>query len=112
MHLEVVNHRAGGDIRKRQGVTGLDLGLRSRRDNVADLETDRPEDVALFAVHVLDERDPRRAVWIVLHRHDAAGNAEFIAPEIYRPQAALGAAAPVADGNAALVIAAAAASPR
>ena len=42
----------------------------------------RRQDVALFAVRVVDQRDARRAVRVVLNRGDLAGHAELVALEV------------------------------
>ena len=66
MHLEVVDCRAGGDIAHGERVAGLDFGVGAGHNAVADLKADRPEDVALVAVRVVDEGDAGRSVRVVL----------------------------------------------
>src|SRR5436309_5449688 len=105
MHLQVVDRRAGGDVAHGERVAGLDLGSGASHDAIADLETDRPEDVALLPVRVVDKGDARRAVWVVLDGGDLAGNAGHVATEVDDAQATLGAAAAMADCDAALIIA-------
>src|SRR5690242_4039303 len=64
--LDVVDHRAEGDRAQRQAVTRADVRLGSRHHAIADAQPDRREDVALLAVDVVEERQARRAVRIVL----------------------------------------------
>ena len=62
------------------------------------------EDVALLAVHVVDQRDAGRAVRIVLNRSDLAGNAQLVALEINDAVAALVAPTPMAHSDAPTVV--------
>ena len=57
LQLDVVDGRAGRDEAQRQRVARLDVGGARRDDLVADLEVLRGEDVALLAVHVVEQRD-------------------------------------------------------
>jgi hypothetical protein len=40
------------------------------------------QDVTLFAVRVVQEREARRAVWVILDGRDARGNAFLLAAKI------------------------------
>src|SRR5262249_39898023 len=66
------------------------------------------QDVALLAVRVVDERDPRAPVGVVLDRRHPAGNADLVALEVDDPVELLVAAAAVADGDTTADVAAAA----
>ena len=57
--LNVVDDGTDGDIGKRQAVAGLDISGGGRDDGVAGLQADRREDVAEFAVFILDQSDER-----------------------------------------------------
>jgi hypothetical protein len=46
------------------------------------LQADGRDDVPLLAVHVVDERDARRAVRVVLNRGDLARDADLVALEV------------------------------
>src|SRR5262249_33930460 len=75
LHLDVVDDGADGNVRERQRVAGLDVGLLAGLDRVAGLEALRRQDIRERAVGVFDERDPRRAVGIVLEPLDRRGPA-------------------------------------
>src|SRR5207249_2296951 len=110
VHLQVVDRRAGRDVAHGERVAGLNFGVGASYNAVADLKADRPENVALVAVRVVDEGDARGPVRVVLDRRDLAGNAGLVAAEVDDAQATLGAAAAMADRDAALVVAAGLAS--
>src|SRR5688572_14518625 len=59
VQLDVVDHRADGDVADRQRVAGQDVGLRSRHQRVPDLETVGRDDVALLAVAIEEQRQIR-----------------------------------------------------
>src|SRR5262249_10542922 len=105
--LDVVHHRPERDVRERKAVAGLDVRLRPGLDLVANLETDGRDNVALLPVRVLEERDARRAVRVVLDRHDARRNAVLVPPEVDDAIEALVPAAAVTDRHAAEVVPAA-----
>ena len=71
-------------------------------------EADRREDVALLAVDVVEQREPRRAVRIVLDRRHPRRHVVLVATEIDDTIAPLVAAAAMARGDATAVVAAAA----
>src|SRR6266508_4469 len=81
-------------------VARQDVGLGAGHDDVAGLEPERRDDVALLAVLVVQERDARRATRVVLDPLDHRRDADLFAPEIDVAQHALVPAAPVADGDA------------
>src|SRR5689334_635272 len=102
--LDVVHHRAERDVGERQAVTRFDVRARTRLDPVADREAGRGEDVALLTVGVVEERDARRPVRIVLDRRDGRGHAVLVALEVDDPVEALVAATAVAGRDAAEVV--------
>ena len=59
-----------GIVESGKRVAGLDVGLLAGLDHVADFEAGGREDVALLAVAVVEQRDARGAVRIVLDRRD------------------------------------------
>ena len=61
----------------RQDVHGL-----ARHDGVAHLQPRRLEDVALLAVRICQERDPRRAVRVMLDRRHRRRDVALVALEI------------------------------
>ena len=104
--LDVVDHRADRNVLDRQRVADLDVGARTGFDRVADLETQRREDVALLAVAVVQQRDAARAVRIVLDRRDLRRDAVLGALEIDDAILLARAAAFVAHRDVAVVVAA------
>src|SRR5437870_4697803 len=105
--LHVVHRRAERDVRQRQAVSRLDVRLRAGLDLVADAEPDRRQDVALLPVRVVEERDPGRAVRIVLDGRHPGRHALLLALEVHEPVEALVPPAPVPDGHPAEVVPAA-----
>src|SRR5271165_6187723 len=109
LQLDVVHGRAGRNVAQRQGVADQNIGLRPANQLRAHFQSDRVHDVALFAVGVIQQRDARRAVGIVLDRGDGSGNTELVALEIDDSQLALVSAAAMPDSEVAGVAASAAA---
>src|SRR5581483_4923445 len=107
LELDVVDERARRDVLERQRVADLDVGLGPRLDGRADPQLRRGEDVALRAVGVVEQRDPRRPVRVVLDRGDRRRHAVLDALEVDEPVAALVAAALVARRDPAVHVAAA-----
>src|SRR3954469_25898176 len=64
--LDRVDNGADRDVAQRQVVARLDVGRRTGLDAVALLEAGRTDDVALLAVGVVEQRDARGAVGVVL----------------------------------------------
>ena len=105
--LDVVHRRAGRNVLQRQRVADENIGVRAAHDRLTDRETDGLNDVALLAVRVVDQRDARAAVRIVLDGRDGAGDAVLVALEVDEAQLLLVTAALVADGERAGAVAAA-----
>src|SRR5204863_9563876 len=107
LQLDVVNHRAEGDLRERKSVADQDVRLLARHDRRADRETVRREDVALLAVHIVEQRDVRGSVRIILNRGNLRGNPALVALEVDVAILLLVASADEAGGHATFVVAAA-----
>src|SRR5262249_61933511 len=105
--FDVVDHRARGDRLQGEAVAGEDVGALAREDGLADLHPLRPEDVALLAVRVVQEREAGRAVRVVLDGRHLGRDVRLVAAEIHEAVAALVAAAPEPDGRVALAVASA-----
>src|SRR5919204_400273 len=105
LQLDVVDERARRDVRERQCVPRLDVGLRARLYGGADAQPRRREDVRLRPVGVVQERDPRRPVRVVLDRGDLRRHAVLETLEVDHAVAALVAAALVAPSDAAVLVA-------
>src|SRR3954447_7957893 len=106
--LDGVHHGADRDVAKRQAVPRLDVGRGTVLDPVALLEPVRRDDVALLAVGVVQQRDPRGAVRVVLDVRDLGRHAVLVvATEVDHPVGALVATALVTGRDPARVVAAA-----
>src|SRR5207248_1139759 len=107
LQLDVVHERAGRDVLERKRVADLDVGGGTGLDHRADAQLRGREDVALRAVRVVQQRDARRAVRVVLDRGDLRRDAVLLALEVDHAVAALVAAALVTRRDAAVVVPAA-----
>ena len=106
VQLDGVHHGADGDVAQRQAVAGADLGALAVLQRVAHLHVLRGEHVALLAVEVVEEEDAAVAVRVVLDGRDLGGHAVLVPLEVDDAVALLVAAALVAGGLAAVVVAA------
>src|SRR5262245_35446715 len=96
--------RHGGQL---HGVAGLHVGLDAGDHRVARRQALRRQYVVKRSVAVLQERDECRAVGIVLEPLDPRGHVMLAAPKVDQAVGLLVAAADMAHGDAAVVIAAA-----
>src|ERR1044072_1002710 len=76
--LDRVERGTDRDVAQRQVVAGLDVGAGAVLDPVALLQATRREDVALLAVHVVQQRDARGAVRVVLDVRDLRRDAVLV----------------------------------
>src|SRR5581483_10363066 len=103
-----VHHRDGRDEAQRQVVARLDVRPGTVLHPVALGQAGRAEDVALLAVRVVQQRDPRRAVRVVLDVRDLGRHAVLVRPaEVDQPVGPLVATALVPGGDAAVHVPAA-----
>src|SRR5579862_8743678 len=106
--LDGVHHRAGRDEAQRQRVTGLDVRPGTALHPVALGQAGRADDVALLAVRVVQQGDPRGAVRVVLDVRDLGRHAVLVRPpEVDQPVGPLVAAALMPGGDAAVHVPAA-----
>ena len=68
--FDVVDDRAHWNILDRKRVTDFDVGGRPGFYELANAQTQRRQDITLFAIAVVQQRDPARTVRIVLDRRD------------------------------------------
>ena len=108
IQLNVMDHGTDGDVLEGQSVTGLDVGVGAGHNLVANLQTIGSQDVALDAVLILDEGDEGRTVRIVLQSLDSGRYIKLVALEVDDTVLDAVAAAVMADGDLAGVVAAAA----
>src|SRR5439155_367807 len=80
--LHVVHRRAQRDFEQRHRVAGTDVRARPGDDAVAHVQAFGREDVALLAVRVVEQRDPRGAVRVVLDRGYARRDGELVPLEV------------------------------
>ena len=106
VHLNVVDHGAHRDVGQGQGIAGLDVRLGRGEHLVAGAQAHRSQDIAALAVLILHQRDVGAAVGVVLQAQDRGGHVHLVALEVDDAVLALAAAAPVADGDAAVAVAA------
>src|SRR5690606_27912101 len=76
--LDGVQHGTGRDVAQRQVVAGLDVGAGTGLDGVTLRQLVRRHDVALGAVRVVQQRDARRAVRVVLDVRDLGRHAVLV----------------------------------
>src|SRR2546430_2694405 len=89
LELHVVYRGAERDLEQGHGVPDPDVRARTGDDRIADGEALGGQDVALLAVRVVQQRDARRPVRVVLDRRHLGGDAELLPPEVDPPIAAL-----------------------
>src|SRR5690606_880983 len=106
--LDAVHRGADRDVAQRQVVAGLDVGANARLDGGALGHALRRDDVALLAVGVVQPRDARGAVRVVLDVRDLGRDAVLVvATEVDDAVGTLVTATLVPGGDPALVVAAA-----
>ena len=106
VHFDVVDNGTHGDVRQRQSVARLDVGALAGNDHITGGETDRSENVAALAVGILDQRDVGAAVGVVLQAEDLRLDVALVALEVDDAVLLPVAAAVMANGDAAVVVAA------
>ena len=104
--LDRVHHGAQRDVPQRHVVAGLDVRALTVLDPVALTQLGRREDVALLAVQVVQQRDARGAVGVVLDVSDLRVDAVLVVtPEVDHAVGPLVATAPVTGGDTTVVVA-------
>src|SRR3954465_2878243 len=103
--LDRVHHGAGGDVAQRQVVAHLDVGPRPGLRLCPLTQPGGRHDVALLPVGVVQQRDPRGAVRVVLDVRDLRRHAVLVgAPEVDHSVRTLVAAALVPRGDVAVYV--------
>src|SRR6267154_725680 len=105
LQLDIVHRGAERDFEQRHRIPDPDVRTRPRDDAVADAQPLRRDDVALLTVGVVQQRDARGPVRIVLDGRDARRNGELVAAEIDAPVLPLVATAHIPARDVALVVA-------
>src|SRR5271170_3966886 len=105
LQFDVVHRAADRNVPQRHRVAGLDRRIRAGADLIAGLHALRRQNVAALAVLVEHQREMRGAVRIVFEALDHSRNPVLVALEINQTIALLVAAADVARGLAAGMVA-------
>ena len=105
LHLDVVDDRANRDRRHRHGVARLDIGPCTGHHGIARAQPLRCQDIGQLAVLVLDQRDERRAVRIVLQPLHRGRHVDLAPLEVDLAVRLLVSAATESAGDAAVVVA-------
>jgi len=101
-----VNHGTDGDVAQRQVVARLDVGVSAGLNRVTLLQLVGRDDVALLAVRVVQERNARRAVGVVLDVSNGGGHAVLVVTtEVDQTVGALVSTTLVTGGDATGVVA-------
>src|SRR5215211_3318593 len=96
------------DRAQRQRIANAHLGLGATHHAIADIQAKRRQNIALLAVSIVQQGDPRAAIRIVLNARDFGRHAVLIALEVDNPVSALGATTTMPHSHAALIVAPAA----
>lgn len=106
VHLDVEDLVSDRDELHLHAVARLHLRALAGNDLIACLHALRSQNVALLAVHVVNQRDACRAVWIVFQCNDRRRNVHFVRlAEVDVTEQTLVSSTAVADGDAALAVA-------
>ena len=102
--LDVVEECTYGDVYHRKCITCYDIGIRTADDGIANLKTCRSDDIALFAVLILNEGDESGTVRVILESLNDCRNSETLTLKVdYSVLSAVTAAA-MANGDAAIAV--------
>jgi hypothetical protein len=96
----VVNGRTERNVAEGKTVTRLDVSLTRRHDGVANLQTNGPQNVPLFAISVVQQNDACATVWIVFDACDLRWHANLVAAKIDGTKAPLVPTATESRGDA------------
>ena len=100
-----MDHRADGDVFERKRIADFDVACFAGNDGFADLKAVRSNDVTLFAVCIVQKSDVCGTVGIVFNGCNLCGDVVLVAFEVNNTILTLCAAAAMADGDPALVVA-------
>ncbi len=82
LQLDVVHHGTGWNVLERQRIADQNIRTWSGGDHAAYLEAHGANYIALFAIRIMKQRDPRRAVWIILDGRHFGDYIRFVALKI------------------------------
>ena len=95
-----------GDVGQGQSVAGLDVGSGGGDNGVTGGQANRSQDITALAILILAQGDECAAVGVVLQTEDLRGDVQLVALEVDHAVLLAVAAALVADGDAAVAVAA------
>src|SRR5579859_1275251 len=104
LQLNVVNGRASRDVFQWQGIADSDVGLWPRNHPVPNLQAHRGQDVALFAIYIVQKRDTSRAIRIILDGRYFGWHSQFVALKVDQTIGAFRSTSTMAGGNLTLVV--------
>ena len=107
LEFNVMNGRTNRNVLQRKRIANLDVRFRTRNDLIADVQSVRCKNITLLTINIVEERNAGAAVRIVFNRSDTSRNPVLVAFEIDNAIKALMSAALMANGQTALLIAAA-----
>ncbi len=107
LHLDIMDDGADRHVAHGHDIAGLDVDIVAGNHGVARSQTLRRQDVGLLAVLILDQRDERGAVRIVLQPLDDGGNVDLVPLEVHHAVGLLVATAAETHRDTAGVVAAA-----
>ena len=93
IELDVVQKRSNRNLFKLERIAGFDVRAVASSDHIPDVDPNRRQNVTLFTVGVMQKRNTRATVGVILDREDRGRNAEFVALEVNDAVQALVAAA-------------------
>jgi len=105
LQLDIMNRSSKRNILERQRVPNRRGRLWARHHRVASLQSVGSNDISLFAISVVKQRDPSTAIRIVLNRVHTRGNTVFVSQKVNNPIATLMTAASMASRRAPLIVA-------
>src|SRR5690606_22263238 len=82
LQFDVVNRHAQRNILQRERVANRRRSVRTAHHLGPRLQSLRSQDVPLLAIHVVQQGDPRTAVWIVLNRVHLGRHPVLLPPEV------------------------------
>src|SRR5439155_1404102 len=105
VELEVVHHGSRRNVLELQRIAGKNVRAFAGGNRGADFQPDGMNDVALLAIGIVQQRQVRAAIRVVLDGRHFRGHADFVATEVHLAVLFLVPAAAVPDHHFTLVVA-------
>ena len=100
-----MNGKTQGNLGQGKRIADLGLRLGAGQQGIAHLKRRRREDVPLFAIRIMQERDAGRAVGIILDFRYLGGNTPLVTLEINDAVALFVATTTMTNGNPSVTVA-------